>query len=305
MSSLKEPHIYKRGEKEAESLERRRKKFMLLNKMLILLVGLAVITAIYLWRSGFFDDALGQANIFIKKELDSAGLTVSEIEISGNRFTLNHQINQAMGNIIGLPIMELDIYQVSENIKLLPFVKEVSLKRLMPNKITLEIYEHQPEFLWQIKGKIWLLSRDGIKITDKNIGRFAAMTHLVGKGVVEALDEVLILKKLNPIFFKRIKTLNRISLRRWDVTLKDGVKIMLPENRVSAQKKESLKRIWLKLIDFDNEKTLFKRNILILDLRLPDKVIIRLTPEAAEKRRKELKEKKTLEKTKKHKKTHI
>jgi cell division protein FtsQ len=299
-TSEQTPRKYKRGEKEAESLEQRRKKFLLINRALIALTMVALAIMIYLWRSGLFDDALFEAKSKIDQELVSSGLVVENIEIFGNRFIIRRQIIEAMGDTTGLPIMEADLYQLSENIRVLPFVKKVSLKRIMPNKLQVAITEYEPEFLWQLKGDIWLITKEGHKITNKNIGRFAHFLHLVGENVPAALDEVMALRKISPEFFDRVKVINRISSRRWDVTLKNGVKIMLPEVRAQVQKPENnLIEVWKKLINFDKEKMLFERQILVIDLRLADKTILRLTPEAAKKRRNDLKEKKKREKAQK------
>lgn len=64
---------------------------------------------------------------------------------------------------------------------------------------------------------------------------------------------------------------NFISGRRWNLILDDirnGITIKLPEENIEAA--------WKKLVKLDETKGIFKRKLTIIDLRLPDKVVVKL-----------------------------
>jgi cell division protein FtsQ len=69
-----------------------------------------------------------------------------------------------------------------------------------------------------------------------------------------------------------VKAYQRVGDRRWDLLLKNGVSLMLPESRID----EALADI----ANMDSKAGLLSRDIASVDLRLTDRVVVRLTPEA-------------------------
>ena len=74
-----------------------------------------------------------------------------------------------------------------------------------------------------------------------------------------------------------------VGERRWNLRLKNGIDVRLPEADVAA----SLER----LVALDREKNLITRDIVVIDLRLPDRVTVRLSDAAAQARADTLKDK--------------
>jgi cell division protein FtsQ len=67
-----------------------------------------------------------------------------------------------------------------------------------------------------------------------------------------------------------------VGERRWNLRLKNGIDVRLPESGVAT----ALER----LVALDREKNLITRDILAIDLRLPDRVTVRLSEAAAQMR---------------------
>jgi cell division protein FtsQ len=74
-----------------------------------------------------------------------------------------------------------------------------------------------------------------------------------------------------------------VGERRWNLRLKNGIDVRLPETDVAP----ALER----LVALDNEKNLITRDIVAIDLRLPDRVTVRLSEAAAQARTEALKDK--------------
>jgi len=74
-----------------------------------------------------------------------------------------------------------------------------------------------------------------------------------------------------------------VADRRWDIILRNGIDVHLPETDVAP----ALER----LVALDREKKLLSRDITAVDLRLPDRVNVRLTDAAAQARDDALREK--------------
>jgi cell division protein FtsQ len=67
-----------------------------------------------------------------------------------------------------------------------------------------------------------------------------------------------------------------VADRRWNLQLVNGIDVRLPEIDVDA----ALHR----LVDLDRDKKLLTRDIVMIDLRLPDRVTVRLSDAAAQAR---------------------
>jgi cell division protein FtsQ len=74
-----------------------------------------------------------------------------------------------------------------------------------------------------------------------------------------------------------------VGERRWNLRLMNGLDVRLPETDVT----QALER----LVSLDHEVKLISRDIVTIDLRLPDRVTVKLSPAAAQARAEALKEK--------------
>jgi cell division protein FtsQ len=75
-----------------------------------------------------------------------------------------------------------------------------------------------------------------------------------------------------------------VGERRWNLRLKNGMDVRLPESDMAT----ALER----LVALDREKNLITRDIVTIDLRLADRVTVRLSDAAAQARIEALKAKK-------------
>ena len=74
-----------------------------------------------------------------------------------------------------------------------------------------------------------------------------------------------------------------IAQRRWNLRLKSGVDVKLPDS--------DLEQALQTLVGLDRDKKILSRDIATVDLRLPDRVTVRLSDEAAAARQETLKAK--------------
>jgi cell division protein FtsQ len=66
--------------------------------------------------------------------------------------------------------------------------------------------------------------------------------------------------------------MTRVADRRWTLTFDNGVKLHLPE--------QDLGRAWAKFAQLERNQGLLDRDIAVVDLRLPDRLVVRLSPDA-------------------------
>ena len=119
------------------------------------------------------------------------------------------------------------------------------------------------------------MDREGTPITDENIKNYASLPFIVGFGAPRAAPELIaMMAKKYPALLTRVRAFVRVSERRWNLRLENGVDVKLPEKDVSG----ALAR----LVAYDAEHKVLSRDIVSVDLRLKDRVAVELTKEAAD-----------------------
>lgn len=106
--------------------------------------------------------------------------------------------------------------------------------------------------------------------------KFASLPLFVGEGAeteAAAFEEQL---SNWPDLQKRVTAYIRIGDRRWDLRMDNGVVVRLPE--------ENLARAMHTLSTLEQDQQVLERDIETVDLRLPDRTTIQLTPDAAQRR---------------------
>jgi cell division protein FtsQ len=99
---------------------------------------------------------------------------------------------------------------------------------------------------------------------------------VVGEGAERQAKDFLDILVRYPEIAKQVRAAILVAQRRWDLVLKNGVDIELPETNAAA----ALARVTA----LDKDKKLLSRDITIVDLRLPDRVTVRLSDAAAQAR---------------------
>jgi cell division protein FtsQ len=100
--------------------------------------------------------------------------------------------------------------------------------------------------------------------------RFAELPLVVGKGAETQVGALLALIATQPNLKLRVKAAVRVGERRWNLRLDNGVEVRLPEEGAEAALGE--------LVRLDREQEILARDIKAIDLRFPDRFIVKLPP---------------------------
>ncbi len=154
-----------------------------------------------------------------------------------------------------------------------PLVKQASVRKLYPNQIVVDIVERTPYAVWQKDGQLKAVAADGAPIDDVRDGRYVGLPFVVGDGAntraVEFTALIGALEELRP----RVEAGVLIGERRWNLKLKNGIDVKLPEADPQAA--------IATLLRLQREQRLLDKDVLALDFRAPDRVFVRLTQEAS------------------------
>ena len=130
-----------------------------------------------------------------------------------------------------------------------------------------------------------MISADGTVLEPYVARRFVSLPLVVGKGAETRARDFLGLLAQYPQVRSQVKAIVFVGERRWNLRLADGVDVRLPEFEVE--------KALATLSKMDKETGLFSRDITAIDMRLPDRLTVRLSEDAAKARNDLLKDKKT------------
>ncbi|MDB5410796.1 MAG: ftsQ [Rhodospirillales bacterium] len=201
------------------------------------------------------------------------GLVVADIDVDGRAMTAKAAILRAVGAGRGTPIFAVSPSQVKAQLETLPWVRSAAVARQLPETIHVTIVERTPFAFWQRQGKLALVDRDGTVITDQGLDRFPGLVVLVGDDAPQNAAALLELVAGEPTIAKRVVAAVRVGGRRWKLHLDNGIDVELPEENPAAA--------WKQLAALERDSQVLARNIEVIDMRLPDRLVVRTVPEPA------------------------
>ncbi len=221
----------------------------------------------WLWRSGWVADMWREARGSAVTVSADIGLTVREVLLEGRVFAPRATVLKAVGLRIGDPIMGFDPERIRARLESMPWIISAAVERRLPDSVRIRIVEREPIALWQRKGKLSLVGRDGVPITGRDLGRFSDLLVIVGSDAPLHAPGLLIMLSAEPALSKRVRAAVRVGSRRWNLKLDNGIGVRLPEDGAAAA--------WARLADMEKRHRLLDDDIDTIDLRLPDRLIVR------------------------------
>jgi cell division protein FtsQ len=221
----------------------------------------------WLWRSGWVADSWREARVSAVSVSADIGLTVKEVLLEGRVHAPRAGVLKALGLKIGDPIMGFDLAMVRDRVEALPWIQSAAVERRLPGVVRVRIVEREPVALWQRKGVLSLVGRDGVPITNQKLSRFRNLLVIVGKDAPRHATNLLVMLASEPALRKRVRAAVRVGARRWNLRLDNGIDVRLPENEAAAA--------WARLADLDRRHGLLGNDIDSIDLRIPDRLIVR------------------------------
>jgi len=200
-----------------------------------------------------------------------AGLRVGDIVIEGRANTPEPLLRAALGVSRGDAILGFSLADARARIETLTWVEHATVERRLPGTIVVKLDERRPFAVWQNQGKFALIDRDGQLVTDQDVSQFRHLPLVVGAGAPGTATVLLDALTARPGLQSRVIAAVRVGERRWNLHLNTGADILLPEGHEVA----ALDR----LQQLQQDHALLDRPLQVVDMRLPDRLVIRPKPE--------------------------
>lgn len=281
MSRSKRAKSTKSGRSKSNTISRGRRNSSSLRSWLIIKLRrfgkVAALTVFvlwigaWLWLSGTVQRSADSAKIAFYDITAEHGFAVEDIYIEG-RVNADPDVLRAIINMErGDPILSFNPSEAKEMIDRISWIKDSHVERRLPNLIYVNLLERQPVALWQHKGKVKLIDIDGHVLTDRPTKAHKNLVIVVGDDKAkEALKQIIPLLDAEPIIAKQVDAMQYRSDRRWNVTMKNGIVVKLPEDNVAM----SLALLASSQEDHD----ILGKDITTIDLRNPQKLTVRTRP---------------------------
>ncbi len=232
----------------------------------------ALAAGAWAWKSGRVQaavTALGQKTVEVSAEI---GLRLRQVSVEGRDHTRATEILAALDLPQGSPLLALDPAAARERLESLPWVKEAAVERRFPDRVHLRLKERTPIALWdQGDGRFLLVDADGVPVSD-DVRGYAALPVISGAGAPRAAADLFTMLAGEPALAGRVRAAVRVGERRWNLWFgavgADGLEVRLPETD-PAKALDRLARL-------DESDGLLERDLRVVDLRLPDRLVVRL-----------------------------
>jgi cell division protein FtsQ len=218
------------------------------------------------------------------------GFRISEVALDGEHEVVRDEILMLAGITDRSSLLFLDAARTRARLLANPWIADATILKLYPDRLRIEIKERKPFALWQKDGRVALIAADGTVLEAAVPPRFDRLPRVVGKGAGQSAQDFLALLARYPMIAQMTEASVLVAERRWNLHLKGGLEILLPEGEA-----EQALRI---LIDLDRSDKLLSRDIVAVDLRLPDRVTVRQSDSAAAAREQALKDAEKAKKSK-------
>ncbi len=201
------------------------------------------------------------------------GFSLEGVTIVGAKELSEDEILTASGITTRDSLPFLDAAAVRSRIKEIPMVRDVSVRKLYPSRLLVEIQERSPYALWQVNGIVQVISADGMAIDQLASEHQARLPFVVGEDANLHVPEFLKLLDSAGELRDQVRAGVLVSGRRWNVKLVSGLEVKLPELAPEAA--------FAAFAKMSREMRILDKDLISVDLRIPDRMIARLSADAA------------------------
>ena len=217
---------------------------------------------------------------WLKEARDGAanaiGFRIAAISLTGQKEVSREEILTTAGVTGRASLLFLDADAARTRLLANPWIADAAVLKLYPDCLQITITERQAFALWQKDGRVSVIAADGTVLEPFVEDRYLGLPLVVGRGAEQRAKDFLAIVDRYPEIRSLLRASVLVAERRWNLRLNNDIDVRLPETNVE----QTLDR----LVALDREKKLLSRDIVAVDLRLPDRVSVRLSAAAAQAR---------------------
>lgn len=237
---------------------------------------------LFLLATGVYGTTVsGQSGVVLQAATAHIGFGIRDIHMSGRKETSEIDVLGALELNGNSSLIGFSTDAAREKLVALPWVASAEVTKLYPDGLSVKITERKPFAIWQHDEELSLIEEDGHVIVPFAHQNYASLPLVTGDGAEREAKYLVPAVAAIPELKSRVKAQMLVAGRRWDIRLDNGVTIQLPEGDPAKALQE--------LAQMDSATGLLSKDIELVDLRVADRVVVRLTEGGMSVREAELK----------------
>ena len=188
------------------------------------------------------------------------GFTIKNIDIDGIENLSHTQVQNVFADYKGINIFNVDLNKIHAEISKNNWVKNVYLKRVMPNKIKVSIIENKPIGIWQNTLGNNILTKEGVLISNyKTDVLKMGLPIIKSEKINQNIFKIIKILKTNKQMADDIWSLSYINMRRLDLHFKQGLTVRMPS--------ENFTKAWHLVTKLNQKYNILNLGLTEIDLR--------------------------------------
>lgn len=197
-----------------------------------------------------------------------AGFELREMKLKGQKQTSDSAIIAAVGLAPGVTLLGVDVDAARERLEALPWVRTATVRKELPDTLSVEIEEATAFARWRYHGEEVLIADDGTVLSDEVPWAFRSLPLVAGRGANLAVHQIRDVLEAHPEVDQRTAAAIFVNERRWDLRLSNGATVRLPAEEPS--------RSLVRLASLESEGAILSTGRVVVDMRLPDRTTVQL-----------------------------
>ena len=231
---------------------------------------LGVIAAIAIGIASWFG-VPGTVGVALAEGVGRAGFRVEKIEVVGLQRMQQMPVYQVALDQRSRAMPLVDLAHVRNRLtREFGWIADARVSRRLPDTLVIEVVERRPAAVWQHRGRLMLIDRDGVSLERVSADAMPNLPLVIGDGANGQEPAYRRLIDAAPALRPLVKAATWVGRRRWDLVFTTGERLALPEGEAAAQ---------AALINFarmDGTDRLLGRGYRRFDMRVPGKLYVRL-----------------------------
>ncbi len=224
-------------------------------------------------RGGQYERFVAEFGTLSDLSMKAFGFGVEGVTVVGANELSEDEVLAASGITTRDSLPFLDVAAVRQRIKEIPMVRDVSVRKLYPSRLVVEVQERAPYAIWQINGQVQVISADGMAIDQLSDERLAHLPFVVGEDANLRVPEYLKIIAVAGDLGDQIRAGVLVGGRRWNIKLASGLEVKLPEQGAEAA--------FAHFAKLAREMRMLEKDLISVDLRIADRMVARLTADSS------------------------
>ena len=188
------------------------------------------------------------------------GFTIKNIDIDGIKNLSHTEVLNIFADYKGKNIFNVDLNKIHTEISKNNWVKNVYVKRVMPNKIKVSIIENKPIGIWQNTLGNNILTREGVLISNYKTDILKMGLPIIkSEKIDQNIFKIIKILKTNKQMADDIWSLSYINMRRLDLHFKQGLTVRMPS--------ENFTKAWHLVTKLNQKYNILNLGLTEIDLR--------------------------------------